>query len=126
MDGITVKAVEDIPAYDGEHAIPGIRFRMAAGALGVSAWGMNVLEFDAGCEGHPEHHHTADDHEELYVVLSGSIELRAHGESVVLRAGEMARVAPEVSRKLVTTDEPAVVLALGGTPGQAYSPSMGG
>ena len=36
--------------------------------------------------------------------------------------GVWARVGPDEKRKLVTGDEPVRVLAIGGTPGQAYEP----
>ena len=36
------------------------------------------------------------------------------------------RVDPTARRKLVATEQGATVLALGGTPGQPYQPSMGG
>lgn len=126
MNGVIVSNVTTLAAYAGPHAIPGVRFRAAREPLGVSSWGMNVLELDAGCELCPEHDHLKDDQEEVYVVLSGSVVLRASGEERVLVAGDMARVAPEVRRKLVTREQPATVLALGGTKGKAYVPSMGG
>lgn len=126
MRGITIANVSTLAAYEGPHAIPGIRFRAAREPLGVSSWGMNVLELDAGCELCPEHDHTSDGQEEVYVVLSGAVVLRASGEERTLVAGDMARVAPDVRRKLVTRGSPATVLALGGNPGKPYSPSMGG
>ncbi|MEX1369433.1 MAG: cupin domain-containing protein [Nannocystaceae bacterium] len=126
MDGITVKTIEQIEAYDGPHAIPGIRFRPARQALGVSSWGMNVLELDPHCSGHPEHDHASDGHEEVYVVLRGSVVLRVGDEEQVLSQGDFVRVAPQLRRQLVTRDEGATLLALGGTPGQAYVASMGG
>lgn len=126
MADITVKTIEDIEAYTGPHAIPGIRFRPARQALGVESWGMNVLELDAHCSGYPEHDHANDGQEEVYVVLRGSIILQAAGGEHTLAAGTMVRVAPAVRRKFVTGDEGAILLALGGTPGQPYTPSMGG
>lgn len=125
-DDITLTTIEDIAPYAGPHAIEGIRFRPARQALGVSSWGMSVLELDPHCEGYPEHDHASDGHEEVYVVLSGALTLKTpHGEHR-LAAGQMARVGGAVRRKLVTSDAPAVVLALGGTPGAPYVPSMGG
>lgn len=115
-----------IDPYAGEHAIPGIRFRPAAAALGVQSWGMNVLELDPGCTGHPEHDHKSDGHEELYVVLSGAGTLRAGDDEHPLAIGDMAHVPGELRRKLIAGPEGLTVLALGGTPGQAYAPSMGG
>lgn len=126
MDGITVKTIEQIEAYDGPHAIPGIRFRPARQALGVTSWGMNVLELDPNCSGYPEHDHASDGHEEVYVVLRGSVVLRVGDEEQVLSQGDFVRVAPQLRRQLVTRDEGATLLALGGTPGKPYEASMGG
>jgi quercetin dioxygenase-like cupin family protein len=125
MNGITVKKIDEIEAYAGANAIPGIRFRPAGRALGVSAWGMNLIELDPDCSRSPEHEHAEDAHEEVYVVLRGSIVLRADGAEIPLRQGELVRVAPETIRQIVTRAEGATVLALGGTPGKAYSPSRG-
>jgi uncharacterized cupin superfamily protein len=119
---ITQHNAKSIPFYDGEHAIPGIRFRAARQALGVSAWGMNVLDIDAHCSGYPEHDHKNDQQEEVYVVLEGSVVLIADGVESVLQRGDMVRVAPDVTRKLVTRNEGVALLAIGGTPGKAYAP----
>jgi quercetin dioxygenase-like cupin family protein len=125
MDPITVKKIEQIEAFAGPNAIPGIRFRMARQALGVSSWGMNVIELDPGCTGYPEHDHESEGHEEVYLVLRGSIVLQSGGVERVLSQGDFVRVAPEVQRKFVTRAEGATLLALGGTPGKPYAPAMG-
>jgi quercetin dioxygenase-like cupin family protein len=125
MDAITLKNVEEIAAYSGPYAIPGIRFRSAREALGVSAWGMSVIEMDAHCSGYPKHDHGEDGHEEVYLVLSGSIVLQTSGGERVLSQGDFVRVAPETVRKFVTRDRAATLLALGGTPGQPYKSSAG-
>lgn len=122
---IVVKNIRDIQHYQGEHAIPGIRFRPARQAMGVSAWGMNVLDLDAGCEGYPQHDHAHDGQEEVYVVLDGSVVIVAEGAEHVLRRGDMARVPPDVERTLMTREEPATILAIGSTPGRAYAPDPG-
>lgn len=120
MAEIVVHSVSELPSYSGPHEIPGIRFRPARQALGVSAWGMNVLDLAAGCEGYPVHDHRQDGQEEVYVVLSGRLMLHADGATYAMATGDLVRVPPEVSRKLVA-EEDARVLALGGTPGQAYA-----
>jgi quercetin dioxygenase-like cupin family protein len=125
MNDVSVKAIEEIEAYGGKNAIPGIRFRPARQALGVSSWGMSVLELDPECSGYPEHDHASEGHEEVYLVLKGSIVLRANGEERTLSAGDFVRVAPDVKRKFVTKKEGATILALGGTPGKPYAPAMG-
>ncbi len=121
----TIKAISSIEPYQGEHHIPGIRFRAVRQALGVTAWGMNVLELDAGCEAYPEHDHVEvmkDGQEEVYLVLEGSAVLIAEGEEHTLRKGDLVRVPPNVRRKFVTRAESVTLLALGGTPGKAYAP----
>ena len=124
MDDITVISIADIEPYQGPHAIPGIRFRAARQALGVTAWGMNLLELDGECTGYPEHDHTGDGQEEVYLVLDGSVVLQAGGQERVLERGDLARVAPGVRRKLVTRASGATILAIGATPGQAFTPTM--
>ena len=116
--------ITDIPAYDGPHRIEGVRFRPLRATLGITAFGTNVLELDPHNEGHPEHDHTADGQEELYVVLEGEVWLRTAEGEQRLGQGEVARVGPETTRKLVTRDSGAVILAIGGTPGQAFVPTM--
>jgi uncharacterized cupin superfamily protein len=119
---VTQQNTKSIPFYDGEHAIPGIRFRAARQAMGVSAWGMNVIDIDAQCSGYPAHDHKHDNQEEVYVVLDGSVVLIADGVERVLQQGDMVRVEPSVMRKLVTRGDAVTVLAIGGTPGLAYTP----
>ena len=120
MDKIDVKTLEQIEAYNGPHAISGIRFRHARQQLGVTAWGMNVLELDPHCSGYPEHDHREDGQEEVYVVLQGSLYIVIEGREVPLPSGSFVRVAPEQKRKLLTRESGATVLALGGTPGKPY------
>ncbi len=126
MSSITHVQATQVPAYSGPHEIPGIRFRPVREALGVSSWGMNVLEIDAGCEGYPEHDHASDGHEEVYVVLAGSVTLRTPECEQLLATGDLVRVPGNVKRKLIGGETAATVLALGGTPGKAYAPSLGG
>src|SRR4051812_33951389 len=101
MGEVTIKRVEELGYYQGEHAIPGIKFRYAGKDLGVSAWGMNVIEIEASCTRYPEHDHLQDGQEEVYVVLQGSAILHAGGKEQKLEPGAMVRVPPEVKRKFV-------------------------
>lgn len=121
---VFVTTLDTIAPYAGPHAIPGIAFRPIRGALGVSAWGMNVLDLAPHAEGYPEHDHTADGQEEVYLVLEGEVVLLAGGAEHVLSAGHCARVEPGVRRKLVTRERSARILALGGTPGRAFTPTL--
>ena len=122
MNDVTLRRVEDLEYYAGPKAIPGIRFRPAAKALGVTAWGMNVLDLDAGCTGYPEHDHARDGQEEVYVLLRGTATLVCGEDRFALEPGVLVRVPPERRRKILPGPQGATVLALGGTPGKAYEP----
>ena len=125
MSSITHKNMEEVAPYDGPYKIPGIRFRAVREALGVSAWGMNVLELDPNCQGYPEHDHAADQQEEVYFVLEGEITLKtAEGEKSLSR-GDMVRVPHDVTRTFHTGERGATLLAIGGTPGKAYEVKPG-
>jgi mannose-6-phosphate isomerase-like protein (cupin superfamily) len=120
MTDVNVKRLAQIEPYSGPHAIPGIRFRPAGNALGITAWGMNVLELDPHCERYPEHDHVKDGQEEVYLLLDGRVTLHAGAESIELERGSFVRVGPGQTRKFVTTDASATILAIGATPGQAF------
>jgi mannose-6-phosphate isomerase-like protein (cupin superfamily) len=122
MTDVKAKTIEEIPYYQGPHAIPGIRFHTAARELGVTAWGMSVIEIEGGCTGYPEHDHEKDGQEEVYVVLRGSGTLDAGGEKTPLRAGTLVRVGPSQRRKILPDAQGIAVLAIGATPGRAYAP----
>ncbi|MGH9869630.1 MAG: cupin domain-containing protein [Candidatus Polarisedimenticolia bacterium] len=120
MADVKVSRIDDIAPYDGPGTIPGIRFRSAGRALGVSAWGMNVLQIDAGCTGYFEHDHVKDGQEEVYVVLEGEGSLQTAGEETPLARGTLVRVSASTMRKIIPGPRGVTVLAIGGIPGKAY------
>lgn len=117
MADVTAKTIDELDSYEGEG-----RFCYAGKDLGVTAWGMNVERFPPGWDGYPEHDHTEDGQEEVFVVLDGSVTIHAGGETWTLGKGGMARIGPAEKRRLVPGDEGVTMLALGGTPGKAYEP----
>ncbi len=116
------KHFEEIPYFQGSSAIPGIKFHMAGRDLGVTAWGMNVLAIEPACEGYPEHDHVKDGQEEVYVVLRGSGTLKLGSEQTPIVAGTLVRVGPGQKRQILAGPEGIVVLAIGATPGKAFTP----
>ena len=122
MSDVKITKIDDIAPYSGPKAIPGIRMRAAARALGVTAWGMSVFEIDPGTTGYPEHDHSRDGQEEVYVVLRGSATLQAGDERFEVLAGSMVRVGPGQKRKWLPGPDGVRVLAIGSTPGKAYEP----
>jgi len=122
MADVKMVKIEDIAPYSGPKTIPGIRMRPAARALGITAWGMSVFEIDPGTTGYPEHDHSRDGQEELYVVLRGSGTVQAGDEKIEVTAGSMVRVGATQKRKWMAGPEGIRVLAIGATPGKAYEP----
>jgi uncharacterized cupin superfamily protein len=116
MADVTVKRIEDF------EAIFGGGFRRVRAGLGVTSFGLAVMEFPPNFEHYPTHDQTHDDQEEVYTVLSGRITLKVGGDEHELEPGVFARVGAAEKRKLVTGDEPARVLAMGATPGKIYEP----
>jgi uncharacterized cupin superfamily protein len=120
MTDLKARRLDEIPFYQGPGAIPGIRFHAAGRELGVTAWGMNVLRIEPGVTGYPEHDHVKDGQEEVYVVLEGSGTLEAGGDRLDIAKGMLVRVGPATRRKILPGPGGITVLAIGGTPGQAY------
>jgi len=115
MGDVTVKRLDELESYAGQ-------FLYAGKSLGVTAFGLNVARLPASWAEYPEHDHSEDGQEEVYVVLQGSATLQADGESWELEPGMLARVGARQKRKLVPGDEGVTLLAIGGTPGRAYEP----
>lgn len=114
MADVTVKRTEDFePTYLGG-------MLKARAALGVTSFGIQVLRLPPNLDRYPEHDHSADGQEEVFTVLEGAATLRVGDEELALEPGVFARVGPNKTRKLITGDQPAMILALGGTPGIAY------
>lgn len=95
-------------------------FRRVRAELGVSSFGMQVLELPPNADRYPEHDHTLDGQEEVYVTLRGSGEIVVDGERAPLDPETVVRVGPGAKRKLLGGPEGMRVLALGGTPGQDF------
>lgn len=120
MEDVVVKRLEELESYQGQG-----QFIYAGKSLGVTSWGMNILNLPANWPDYPEHDHGDDDHEEVYVVLRGEAKLVADGQSWRLEPGMLVRVGPGRKRKVVPGGDGVILLALGGTPGKAYTPSWG-
>ena len=89
------------------------RFQGLRRELGVSSFGMNLIVLQPGQRGRI---HAHDTQEEVYLVLEGVLTLLIEGESRVLEADQLVRVAPHVRRQLVNASNvKLVLLALGGS-----------
>jgi mannose-6-phosphate isomerase-like protein (cupin superfamily) len=116
MADYTVKRIDDMEA-----AFRGA-FKRARAELGASAFGMQVLDLPAGVTAYPEHDHSEDGQEEVYVTLGGDGEIEIEGERHPLDRDTMVRVAPGTKRKVWPGERGIRLLILGGVPGEAYEP----
>ena len=114
MADVTVKRLEEF------EAIFGGGFRRVRAGLGVSSFGLALMDFPPGFTQYPEHDHGPDGQEEVYAVLDGQATLTVGGEDYELEPGVFARVGPQEARKITTGDEGARVLAIGASPGKIY------
>ena len=120
MDPYTVKKIDEMEAsFLGS-------FKRARAELGVTSFGVQVIDFPPNNDLYPEHDHADDGQEEVYLALSGEGELDIDGETHQLTPDVMVRVGPGVKRTIRTGDSKLRLLAMGGTPGQVYVPSANG
>jgi quercetin dioxygenase-like cupin family protein len=97
-----------------------IRRRFGIGAFGVNAY---TAEKPGDCVVE-EHTESQLGHEELYVVVRGRARFTLAGEEVDAPAGTLVFISdPAVKRGAVAEEDGTVVLAVGGKPGEAFTPS---
>jgi quercetin dioxygenase-like cupin family protein len=90
-------------------------FRKVRNALGVTAFGVNVVVYPAGAEGVRHFHDTQD---ELYFVHAGTARFEVEGEERVLGAGGLCHVESTTERKVSNVgDDDLILLVIGGKGG---------
>jgi tetratricopeptide (TPR) repeat protein len=93
--------------------------------LGVRAFGVNAYTVEAAGQTVVEEHDEADGgHEELYIVISGSATFTIGEETLAAPAGTLIFISDPALRRLAVAEEArTLVLAIGGTPGEAFAVS---
>jgi mannose-6-phosphate isomerase-like protein (cupin superfamily) len=114
MSDYTVKRIGEMEGYYLG------AMKRARAELGVTSFGLQVMDLPPNLEAYPEHDHAESGQEEVFVTLSGSGEIELDGERVPLDPETMIRVGPGVRRKIWPGGDGMRVLALGGLPGAAY------
>ena len=98
------------------------KWSLARRSLGVSSFGMNVVDLQPG-EKIPEHDELGRDQEEVFVVLSGSPTIVIDGREHQTRTGTFVRVDPHLRRTAVNhAAEPASLLIVSAPRGSGYEP----
>ena len=105
MADVTVKRLEEF------EAIFGGGFRRVRAGLGVSSFGLAVMDLPPGFDHYPEHDHGPDGQEEVYTVLVGTATLDRRRRGARARAGGVRARRPAGEAKIITGDEGARLLA---------------
>ncbi len=123
FDVATLEGLEAGPEHDGRIPL-NIRRHFDIQGFGVRA---NRAVGDGHVIGeHDEVGLGASGQEELYLVISGAATFNIDGERVEAPAGTLVFVRnPSAKRSAVAKEEGTTVLAIGGTPGEAYRISSG-
>ena len=114
MSDYTAKRIEDMQAGFGGG------FVKARAELGVTAFGMQVIQLPPGFEDYPEHDHAETGQEEVFVTLSGSGTMDIEGDRVEMEPQTLIRVGPATKRKVFAGPDGLRMLAVGGCPGEPY------
>ncbi len=115
-------AVKKIDEMEGVY---GGAFKRARAELGAVSFGLGVIDMPANYDGYPEHDHSEDGQEEVYMVLRGGGEIEIEGERFPLDPEHMARVAPGTRRKVWPGPEGIRMVIVGGVAEGSYeAPSI--
>jgi mannose-6-phosphate isomerase-like protein (cupin superfamily) len=114
MSDYIAKNIKDMEATFGGG------FVKARAELGVTSFGMQVIQMPPNYEDYPLHDHAESGQEEVFLALQGSGWIDIEGERVELVPDVFVRVGPEPKRKVFAGPQGIRMLALGATPGTAY------
>ncbi|MFC6160002.1 TPR end-of-group domain-containing protein [Kribbella jiaozuonensis] len=118
MAAYRVTHLDAIEEFDdaGCHYRP-IRHQLGVSAFGVTAWTGHAAG-DPVINEHDEGDPTAD--QELFLVLQGHAEFEIDGDQVDAPTGTLVFAPPRTKRKATAKQAGTTIIALEGTPGQAY------
>lgn len=114
MPDFTAKRIDEMETMFGGG------MRKVRSELGLTSFGVQVIELPPGYDRYPLHDHAEDGQEELYVVLRGGGSLEVDGESVPLERDAVTRVGAAAKRRVLSGPEGLRLLVVGGVPGHAY------
>lgn len=121
MSGYAVAQIDEIDEIDDGRVLSRpVRFH-----FGISSFGVNAFTAHQVGDRLINEHDESQEHdlqEELYLVQRGRATFELDGERVDAPAGALVFARPGVKRTAFAEEPETTILALGGTPGQAYEP----
>jgi quercetin dioxygenase-like cupin family protein/predicted enzyme related to lactoylglutathione lyase len=90
--------------------------------FGITSFGVNTWTGRQAGDRIINEHDETDENEELYLVHSGRARFELDGEQLDAPAGTFVFARPGVKRTAFAEEPGTTLLAVGGTPGQAYEP----
>lgn len=113
--------------------LKGFTFRRAGAQLGVTPFGLSIIDMPPDTSAYPEHDHSSEGpgnppahqlgQEEVYIALRGSADVEVDGRRYPVDAGHIIRVGATARRKILPGADGVRLLAIGGFPGRAYDPA---
>lgn len=119
MPGYTAKRIGEMETGFGGG------FVKVRAELGITAFGVQVIQLPPDFDGYPEHDHAESGQEEMFCVLAGSGWMDVEGERVELDGETFVRVAADTRRKVHAGPDGLRMLVVGGCPGGAYEIAPG-
>jgi quercetin dioxygenase-like cupin family protein len=122
LSGYEIRRIEELDAIPVPEA--GITWRPVRRTFGITAFGMNAYTANEGEHVVEEHSESQLGHEEVYTVIAGRARFTLGEDEVEAGPGTLVYVRdPDTKREAVALEDGTTVLAVGGKPGEAYTPS---
>jgi hypothetical protein len=132
MADVTHMRIDELDRVEGFLEGKGFKFHRARAELGVTSFGMSIIDMPPETTDYPEHDHSTEGpgnppadqlgQEEVYIALHGSADVEVDGHPYPLDADHIIRVGATARRKILPGPDGIRLLAISGVPGQAYDP----
>lgn len=101
----------------------GLTWRPVRRRFDIQAFGINAYTAERAGQRVVEEHRETDNHEELYVVVSGRATFTLDGNEHDAPAGTLVHCPPDTLRGAVAAEPGTTVLGVGAKPGEVFRPS---
>lgn len=114
MPDYTAKRINDMEAAFGGG------FVKVRAELGVTSFGMQLIQMPPDYSDYPDHDHAESGQEEVFVTIAGGGWMEIDGERVEMDPDTIIRVGPNPKRKVFAGPQGIRMLVTGATPGAVY------